>query len=674
MAWAAMAAEPFDQVVPLSTKGFVSITDVDVLDAQWDRTQIATLLRDPVMEPFVADFREQLQDRFSRLRTRLGVSFDDLWGVPTGELAVAAVQPAQGQGALALLADVTDNVEGARDLLQTVSASLTKDGAKRTERTVGQTTVIIFDLPKPEDQPNAREGQAVYFLAQDRGLLVASDSIQLIQQLLNNLYGQKGQTLSQSPAYQAVLAAVAARSGDSVPEIRWFVDPIDYGEVLQALRPEPAPTERRRKPKKTILDVLQNQGFEAVRGVGGTIEVATDTFEYRHRSAIYAPPPYENAMRIAKFPSSAEFAPEPWVPRDVATYATFRIDLSNAFDNFGPLFDELFGEGETGIWQEVLQSLREDPNGPQIDLREELIRHLGPRVTVITSYRLPITPQSERIVVAVEAKDPQAVAAALEKSLKNDPAARRREINGQIIWEIVEEEQGDLPRMEVEVPQLTPFRDRVRTKVDEIEEEEEEERPPLEILQHAAVTVVHGHLMVSSHLDYLTERLLTLPPERESLAHSIEYRLVDRQIDKMAPEECVARTFSRTEEEYRPVYELIRQGRMPEAETVLGRVLNRLLGERKRGSVREQRITGENLPDFQVVRRYLSPAGIYVSAIENGWFVEGFMFGGTQESPAPASPDSAKPAEAPTAPASAQPAAAPASQPDSPAAAEAAQP
>lgn len=658
VAMGAHAVEPFDQIVPITTTGFVSVTDVDVLEAQWQKTQISALLRDPVMKPFLDDLQGQFKERLSRLRSRIGVSVDELRGVPTGEFAVAAVQPAKGEGALALLADVTGNVPQAQELLQKVSDSLTRDGAKRTERTVGQTTVILFDLPKPADRPNARERQAVYFLAQDRGLLAASDNIQLIQQLLTNLYGQKGKTLSESPAYQAVNAAVAKQAGDAPSHVRWFIAPIEYGEVLQALAPEPDPTDRHRKPKKTPLDILRNQGFEAVQGVGGSVEVAEGKFEYHHRSAIVAPPPYKNSMQMLKFPNSSDFVPQSWVPRDVATYATFRIDVLNAFDNFGPLFDELFGEGETGIWKEVLQSLREDPNGPQIDLREELIRHLGPRVTVITSYELPITPTSERILAAVEAQDPAAVAAALEKSLKNDPAARRREVNGQVIWEIVEDQESDLPQMEVEVPQLTPFRDRVRPKAEEEEEEPEEERPPLEILQHAAVTVVHGQLMICSNLDYLT-RILTLPAERETLARTIDYRLVDGQLNQMAPGECIARTFSRTEEEYRPAYELIRQGRMPQAETVLGRVLNRILGEQKRGAVRQQKIEGDKLPDFQVVRRYLRPAGIYVSAIENGWYIEGFMFGGSEEKPEAAQPAPTEPAPtepAPTEPAPTEPA------------------
>ena len=95
------------------------------------------------------------------------------------------------------------------------------------------------------------------------------------------------------------------------------------------------------------------------------------------------------------------------MPRDIATYTTLYFDILNAFDNFGSLFDELFGQGETGVWEECRMSLEDDPNGPQIDLREDLIEHLGRRVSMLTDYQLPITTTSERLLFAIEANNPK---------------------------------------------------------------------------------------------------------------------------------------------------------------------------------------------------------------------------------------------------------------------------
>ena len=57
----------------------------------------------------------------------------------------------------------------------------------------------------------------------------------------------------------------------------------------------------------------------------------------------------------------------------------------------------------------------DDPNGPKIDMRKELFVFLGDRISVLTDYKLPITTSSERLLFAIPAKDPKAVAKALEK-------------------------------------------------------------------------------------------------------------------------------------------------------------------------------------------------------------------------------------------------------------------
>jgi hypothetical protein len=83
-------------------------------------------------------------------------------------------------------------------------------------------------------------------------------------------------------------------------------------------------------------------------------------------------------------------------------------------------------------------------------------------------------------------------------------------------------------------------------------------------------------------------------------------------------------TFSRTDEEYRPVYELFRAGRMPESETMFGKLLNVLLGDTRAGVPRTPRLDGSKLPDFEAVRRYFGPAGVTIATEPEGWFLTGF--------------------------------------------------
>ena len=150
--------------------------------------------------------------------------------------------------------------------------------------------------------------------------------------------------------------------------------------------------------------------------------------------------------------------------------------------------------------------------------------------------------------------------------------------------------------------------------------EEEEER----LLRNSALTVAQGHLMISTHVDLL-QRLLQARPDHDQITRCEDFRLVNEQLQKIGAGEDSFRSFSRTDEEYRPTYELIRQGKMPESESLLGKLLNRLLGSDDVDVLREQKIDGSQLPDYETVRRYLGPAGLFVRSEDDGWYASGVL-------------------------------------------------
>ena len=278
--------------------------------------------------------------------------------------------------------------------------------------------------------------------------------------------------------------------------------------------------------------------------------------------------------------------------------------------------------------------MEKDVNGPHLNLRKELILHLGQRITMLTDYQLPITTSSERLLFAVEAKDEKAVAAAIEKCMKNDPTVKRRVVNGRVIWEIVEEEQPKVPSISLgEVPSIVAKKEsgasgkagkrKEAPSGDEAEEKEAEEKES-HFLPHGAVTVAYGRLLIASHLDFLLKVLKPIA-KGESLAENPEYKHSAAVVDKLGlPKHCI-RQFTRTDESFRTTYELIRQGKMPESESLLGRTLNTVSGAAKSGVPRSQRIDGTHLPDYQVVRRSLGLGGMGAISEPDGWFLKGFM-------------------------------------------------
>ena len=608
----AQKVPPSDTLLPNTTRGYFSVPNMSGLSDRWNKTQLGQLIKDPAMKAFVEDLRRQFDERWSGAREKLGFTLDDLRGLSGGEVSGALIQPGPEQVASVLLVDVTGHRKETDALLEKISANLKKQEATLSQDEVSGVKVKVFALAKPHgkgsDEPQL---YAIFFLKGD--LFGVCDHLDVAKGILARAGGKSGGSLAEAPAYQAVMKRLKADAGKEVSQVRWFIQPMGYLEVLRTARPEP-----QRRRGRTMLDVLRAQGFTGLRGAGGTLDFAVDGYEMVHRTAVFAPPPREKSMKMLKFPNATEFAPQRWVPGAVANYCTFYVDVSNAFEKLGPMVDELINEGKPGLWQDMVDGFRDNPNGVKIDLRKELVAHLGNRVTIVADYELPITTTSERLLFAIEVKNEKAVAAALTKLFKNDREMRRQELkefDGRVIWESVPEDEAKVPEVRLELPGLGPDAD----------------KPPRTLpsrqgalMPNQAITVAHGHLLIASHLSFL-KKVLGKIPDRDTLTRSVDYRLISKGLAKSGGAQRMAENFAKTDEQYRPTYELIRQGKMPESETLLGRLLNTFLGVGKKGVPRKQEIEGSKMPEFDFVRRYLGPAGLYAVSEENGWFIKGFL-------------------------------------------------
>jgi hypothetical protein len=639
----AETSRPSETLLPDTTQGFFGISNVDVLNEHWDKTQLGHLMADPVMKPFTKDIRRQFDSRWSRVHDRLGLTLDDMRKVPGGDVGIGLVATGPGKSALGIVIDVTGKLPQAKELLARTTKTQWDRGAKRSEVMVRgcADAVIQFDLPELEEEKEAArstlEGsgndensapapvtekppvrQAFYCLTGN--FLAVTDDLGVMKGVLDRQCGkhQNGSLANHKP-FRAVMDRCKKDYGNTPPQMRWFIHPIGYAEAARASTP---PYKLRKG--RSILEVMRTQGLDAVLGIGGLADFSSEGKELIHRTAIYAPPPYTESMKMAVLPNSAEFAPQSWVPRDISTYTSLYINILNAFDNFGPLFDEFAGGGTKGVWErDVLPGLKglKSTGGAQIDLRKEIVVHLANRISIMTDYQLPITTSSERLLIAVETKNEKEVLKGIEKFFKGDKTVNRREINGHVVWELV----GDqTPTPEIQpmtfegVPPVTPAHP--RKKKTEDDEDEEDVQPHL--LPHRAVTVANGQLMIASHIGFL-QKVLAPEKKPELLVDDVNYKLVGDEIAKLDPQRCL-RFFSRTDEEYRPTYELTRMNKMPESESLFAKLLNGMFGEEKRGATRKQRIDGRELPDYQVVRRYLGPAGLQVTSEPEGWFLKGF--------------------------------------------------
>ena len=605
----ATAVVPAAQLMPETTRGFISIPDFYGLQNDFDNTQIGQLLLDPVMEPFAKDLKRQLKEKWSDAHESLGLTWTDFENVPGGEVAAARIQPAADATAMAMIVDITGKQVEAEELLQKVAARMAS--RKATAQTIEKQNIAMTVYTGTTDSDKGR--QAVFFIEPTHHQLVAADDLKVAEGILLRFSGSSTDSLASVPAFQVTMQQVDDQQGDQTSHLRWFVEPFGFIEATRLANPNYQP-----KKGVDLFRVLQTQGFDAVKGAGGLISFVGGEHDILHRTMVFAPAlqrepgdkntdKYDLAMRMLNFPNSdsASHQPPKWIPRNLAAYINLNADLVHAFEYSETLVNAL---ADDEIFDDVIDSLKNDPAGPQVDVRKDVVANLSENVMVLSDYQLPIKADSERILVAVELTNIDPVRRAVDQTMQNDPNAQKRMVGDTVVWEIVEEEIEE-PELEIELG------------FDDFEAEEEEET--VQSLPTSAVTVAHGRLILSSHFDFI-ERILTESDHRETLAGSIDYQTVNAALASLGGSSTSVQTFSRTDEEFRGTYELLKQGKMPESKTLVGRILNSILDEDTDDEeLREQQIDARKLPEYQMVRRYLGPAGMFVVSHEDGWSITG---------------------------------------------------
>ena len=388
------------------------------MESDFNATQLGQLANDEIMRPFVEDLKRQIRQNGSRRLEKLGVTFEDLRGIVSGEVALAMIQPAENVAVALALVDVSGHEREARALLDRMADNLTKQGGQHCVR-LQESTVAVFELPHREGERQAR--QTASFLKE--GLLCIGDDVRTVEEVLRAATTERKNDLASLPAFRESMARLDKARGDSgkAPHIRWFLEPFGYAGVHADS--QAAKTSARRA-------ALRRQGFSAIRGLAGHVTFASDRYELLHRTVIYAPPaPQEDAKSSDKYashqdaglPEQQDIQPESWIPRELATYSSWNWNLQKAFDASKSLVDEWVGQPGDEILQSILDDLRDARDGPRYNMEKDLVGNLRGRVTLITDYQTPIGPKSERWVAGVPTSDAKTVAAALEKSMKNEP-------------------------------------------------------------------------------------------------------------------------------------------------------------------------------------------------------------------------------------------------------------
>lgn len=608
------ALPPGEQLVPANSKFFATCRNARELDEALNKTLLGQLLDDPAMKPFRDDLKVQLEAQSSKGNIGLGIQLADIRGVCDGQvsmavvpLTVAAGAPAK-TGTIALL-DVTGHAAQVTALQQKIAATLaqhkataqpftTPSGAKGTHYTIP---------PKDPGAPTRELVEVVQTVGGDLVWLLG-DETSLPTLVSATLAGQKSPLLAEDPNFIKVIAETAPPAGEPAAHVAFYVEPLGLVEALRFYEWPPA------KHKPDALAVFRGAGFDAVKGLGGQATADVGDYGMLLRVGIQAPQPWVKSMNMLSFVPGADFAPPAFVADDIHAYASVYLDVVKAFDHFGPIFDG-FLEDE-GIWADVIKSLEEDPDGPQIKLRKEFFEKLSQRVTGIVDHDPKNPGGASRYLLAFETPDPVGVANVVKRAFANDPNVKPIKIGDLDAYEIVATE---------EVPPNAPNQQGVVGGQ--------------RVLVSALVTVSGNYLFIASNIEILQK--VIGPAPTAPLANAPDFVAVNAELKKFLPPaqpQLVGLGFSRLDQLLEADYEQFRLGKMPGGETLLGQLLDLIMRDDEKSGPREKKLDGSKLPPFAQIRKYLSPGGLTLRNTADGFAILAL----THEKAAPAAAPAGK--------------------------------
>ena len=599
-------AQSAPRLAPNTTKAFVFVPDSSTLSQNFQQTQFGDLVNDPVTQPFVDDLGRQLEQKFTKIDTKLGIQWKDLEAISSGELAIAVIQPDNQNNAHALVAMVEAVGRGQQvaQLRAKIGAEMKRRKATAQQVSVGQAIGTKYTIP-----PAAGQTKLSYaFNCEAGGWFFAGDNLkELTAVLKRQAANDSAGTLASEKHYQDIVRRTSIKENQN-PDLTWFVEPFGFAAILRA-------ADANRSRGKDYWADLKSEGFDAIKGIGGALNFTANETQVIHRTHALAVAGKERPLltkgaRILRFPTAPALAPPDWLLPDAATSLVANVEINEGFEHVGDLFDAIQGEG---FWEELLDGLKNEPNGPRLGLKRDLIQHLGGQLIMMTRPQLPpLTADSEEQLVGIAVKDEARLKQSFFPALKRDPTfVEGPSVAGVTVWRHTPRDKNQRRR------RPRPGRGGPNPFAKKAPGPAAAPQPP------RVLAVAQGHLIYSNSEGLLTQ---VLKSSQAGLNQSEDYGQVVKMLKELGAAAQSVQYFTRLDRAHEVNFELLKANKMAKSRTLVGKVLNELFESSEPGVPRVQKINGANLPAFQAISKYLGTGGLYVREVPDGWeIVGGFL-------------------------------------------------
>jgi hypothetical protein len=209
-----------------------------------------------------------------------------------------------------------------------------------------------------------------------------------------------------------------------MPAVRFFVRPLDFAEGARGRPIDPKPAAKDR------LAAAKRMGFDGVRAIGGMVNFAGPVCDWELQAAALANKPFRKSMRLLSLtPGQLPTLPN-WLAVDFSSVWLLRMDFPTAMQGFANLYDEVNEPGPDGegLFDDVLNGLRDDPEGVRVDLRKDVFAVLGPEA-VRVNYE-------DGWLYSIALQDPPRVLSALTRFYQNDKRVKHEATTDYELWTV----------------------------------------------------------------------------------------------------------------------------------------------------------------------------------------------------------------------------------------------
>lgn len=623
----AAAPKPAYEMLPASTQAVVWLPDSDVLTDRWNKTQLSKLADDQQIKAFWSDQQGQIEEKLTNAGWKLHIQPRDLTDVVSGQIALAWVERPEivrKPYSLVLIVDVIQHQQQAEAFLKKLDNQLKERDSQRAQLKHAGVEIIQHTI-----RPKGGEllPQETFYALVDEQLL-ASDDLATLQGLIDAAQGKATDKMLNVDSAFTESRQLLQVSKET--QVEYFVRPLGFARVLRAI------SGKRGGGKTDVLAVLQSQGFDTLKAIAGEIKLGEENYDLVHRGFVMAPGPLKArpaAVQLLDFPNEAKRELPTWISDRVSSVFSITWNAKEAFWKAETLVDAIAGQPK--VFQEIIEGIRVDPTGPQIDIRKDVLPLLTNEIFAVSEAKLPITEDSKRNLIALRVTDSAKMTKILNKAMEQEVDATKIALDDKhMVWKVQHKptEEADFG---------DDFKDFADKAGDGAGGGNDGNEP---LLSDWAITVHDGFLLFASHEDIIKEAIDQAEKGNPSpLANQADYLRISSALEtELGKDPICAWRINRSALAYQAQYELFRQGKLQGGKGMFATFLENLFENKSEiPQPKKAVVNGAMLPAYDVVAKYLQPSGTYVRTMENGWSYGSLLLSANQPVVPPPQADNA---------------------------------